>query len=77
VLAVEQQRAREADRHLDGADEVLDVPRQPAGVEARPPECLQLGARVLESFGLPDEAVAQRLDEVRDEEFGRLSARPQ
>jgi len=33
---------------------------------------LQLGARVLECLGLPEEAVAQRIDEARDEEVGRL-----
>jgi monovalent cation:H+ antiporter-2, CPA2 family len=33
---------------------------------------LQLGARVLEAIGLPDEAVAQRLESARAEELGRL-----
>ena len=31
VLAVDEQRAREADRHLRDADEVLDVAGQDAG----------------------------------------------
>ena len=41
----------------------------PEAVEAS----LQLGARVLEGLGLPDEAVARRLDEMRDAEIGRIA----
>lgn len=40
----------------------------PEAVEAS----LQLGGRVLEALGLPDEAVAQRLLEAREDELGRL-----
>ena len=40
----------------------------PEAVEAS----LQLGARVLEGLGIPDEAVARRLDEMRKQELGRL-----
>ena len=46
-----------------GAMEVI-----PEAVEAS----LQLGARVLEGLGIPDEAVARRLDEMRKQELGRL-----
>jgi CPA2 family monovalent cation:H+ antiporter-2 len=35
---------------------------------------LQLGARVLEALGLPDDAVEHRIDEMRDQELGRLRA---
>jgi K+:H+ antiporter len=49
-----------------GALEVI-----PETVEAS----LQLGARVLEALGLPEEAVAQRIEEARDEEVGRLERR--
>jgi CPA2 family monovalent cation:H+ antiporter-2 len=41
----------------------------PEAVEAS----LQLGGRVLEALGLPEEAVAQRLAEARSEELGRLN----
>jgi CPA2 family monovalent cation:H+ antiporter-2 len=34
---------------------------------------LQLGARVLEGLGVSDEAVARRLDNMRDEELARIS----
>jgi CPA2 family monovalent cation:H+ antiporter-2 len=36
---------------------------------------LQLGARLLESLGLPDEAVDRRIAEMRGEELGRLGAK--
>jgi CPA2 family monovalent cation:H+ antiporter-2 len=36
---------------------------------------LQLGARLLEALGLPDEAVDRRIAEMRGEELGRLGAR--
>jgi CPA2 family monovalent cation:H+ antiporter-2 len=49
-----------------GAVEVI-----PEAVEAS----LQLGARVLEELGVPEEAVAQRLEQARDEEVGRLERR--
>lgn len=47
-----------------GAVEVI-----PEAVEAS----LQLGARLLEQLGLPDEAVARRLDEMRAHELGKLA----
>jgi CPA2 family monovalent cation:H+ antiporter-2 len=47
-----------------GAVEVI-----PEAVEAS----LQLGARLLERLGLPDEAVARRLDEMRAHELGKLT----
>jgi CPA2 family monovalent cation:H+ antiporter-2 len=34
---------------------------------------LQLGARVLEGLGVPDEAVARRLDDMRQEELARIA----
>lgn len=34
---------------------------------------LQLGARVLEGLGVPDEAVARRLDDVREREHARIA----
>jgi CPA2 family monovalent cation:H+ antiporter-2 len=34
---------------------------------------LQLGARLLEGLGVPDEAVARRIEEMRQQELGRLS----
>jgi monovalent cation:H+ antiporter-2, CPA2 family len=34
---------------------------------------LQLGARVLEGLGVSEDAIARRLDHMRDEEFGRMS----
>jgi len=37
---------------------------------------LQLGGRVLEALGLPDEAVAQRLGAARQDELGRLEQPP-
>jgi CPA2 family monovalent cation:H+ antiporter-2 len=37
---------------------------------------LQLGARMLESLGIPEEAVESRLDELRRQELGRLWPRP-
>lgn len=40
----------------------------PEAVEAS----LQLGARLLEGLGLPDEAIAQRLHQMREQEVGRL-----
>ena len=43
----------------------------PEAVEAS----LQLGARVLEGLGLSDDAVARRLDELREQELARLEAR--
>jgi CPA2 family monovalent cation:H+ antiporter-2 len=46
-----------------GAVEVI-----PEAVEAS----LQLGARLLEKLGVPDEAVVRRLDELRAEEYGRI-----
>ena len=36
---------------------------------------LQLGARVLEGLGVSDDAIARRLDDMRDEELGRISGR--
>jgi CPA2 family monovalent cation:H+ antiporter-2 len=41
----------------------------PEAVEAS----LQLGGRLLEGLGQSDEAVARRLDELRDEERARLA----
>jgi CPA2 family monovalent cation:H+ antiporter-2 len=41
----------------------------PEAVEAS----LQLGARLLEGLGIPDEAVARRVDEMRQQELGQLS----
>ena len=35
---------------------------------------LQLGARVLEALGVSDDAIARRLDEIRDRELGHISA---
>jgi hypothetical protein len=35
---------------------------------------LQLGARVLEGLGVSDDAVARRLDAMRDQELARISA---
>ncbi len=35
---------------------------------------LQLGARVLEGLGVSDDAIARRLDEMRDAELARISA---
>jgi K+:H+ antiporter len=43
----------------------------PEAVEAS----LQLGARLLEALGLPEEAVAQRIEEAREEEVGLLERR--
>jgi hypothetical protein len=40
----------------------------PEAIEAS----LQLGARLLEGLGVPDEAVARRLDELREFELSRL-----
>jgi CPA2 family monovalent cation:H+ antiporter-2 len=34
---------------------------------------LQLGARVLEGLGVPDEAIARRLDDMREKELARIS----
>ena len=48
-----------------GAVEVI-----PEAVEAS----LQLGARVLEGLGIPDDAVARRLEEMRADELGRMAA---
>jgi monovalent cation:H+ antiporter-2, CPA2 family len=42
----------------------------PEAVEAS----LQLGGRVLEALGVPDEAVLRRLDELREQELARLVA---
>ncbi|MGZ3283860.1 MAG: hypothetical protein ACXU9A_14480 [Xanthobacteraceae bacterium] len=42
----------------------------PEAVEAS----LQLGGRLLEGLGMSDEAVARRLDELRDQELARLVA---
>jgi K+:H+ antiporter len=36
---------------------------------------LQLGARVLERLGVPDDAITRRLDDMRGEELGRISER--
>ena len=44
----------------------------PEAVEAS----LQLGARVLEGLGLPDDLVLQRISRVREEEFSRLGGSP-
>jgi monovalent cation:H+ antiporter-2, CPA2 family len=44
----------------------------PEAVEAS----LQLGARVLEGLGLPDDVVVQRVSRAREEEFSRLAAPP-
>jgi CPA2 family monovalent cation:H+ antiporter-2 len=41
----------------------------PEAVEAS----LQLGGRLLEGLGLPDDAVARRLELTREEEQGRLA----
>jgi voltage-gated potassium channel Kch len=41
----------------------------PEAVEAS----LQLGARLLEELGLPEEVVAERLASAREEELGRLT----
>ena len=41
----------------------------PEAVEAS----LQLGARVLEGLGVSDDAVARRLDDMRDQELARIS----
>ena len=41
----------------------------PEAVEAS----LQLGARVLEGLGVPDDAIARRLDDMRDQELARIS----
>jgi CPA2 family monovalent cation:H+ antiporter-2 len=35
---------------------------------------LQLAARLLETLGLPDNAVERRIEEMRDQELGRLRA---
>jgi CPA2 family monovalent cation:H+ antiporter-2 len=35
---------------------------------------LQLGGRLLEQLGLPDEAVLHRLAQMREQEFGRVAA---
>ena len=35
---------------------------------------LQLGARVLEGLGVSDDAIARRLDDMRDAELARISA---
>jgi CPA2 family monovalent cation:H+ antiporter-2 len=43
----------------------------PEAVEAS----LQLGARVLEGLGVPDDAIARRLDDMRDEELARISGK--
>ena len=43
----------------------------PEAVEAS----LQLGARVLEGLGVPDDAIARRLDDMREEELGRISGK--
>jgi CPA2 family monovalent cation:H+ antiporter-2 len=51
-----------------GAFEVI-----PEAVEAS----LQLGARVLENLGVPEDTVMQRIDQARDEEAGRLVSRAQ
>ena len=42
----------------------------PEAVEAS----LQLGGRVLEALGVPDEAVLRRLDELREQELAHLVA---
>ena len=42
----------------------------PEAVEAS----LQLGGRLLEGLGLSDDAVARRLDELREQELARLKA---
>ena len=42
----------------------------PEAVEAS----LQLGGRLLEGLGLSDEAVARRLEELRQQELARLDA---
>lgn len=43
----------------------------PEAVEAS----LQLGARVLEGLGVPDDAVARRLDDMREQELARISGK--
>lgn len=50
-----------------GAVEVM-----PEAVEAS----LQLGARVLKGLGVSDDAIERRLDDMREEEFGRISGGP-
>jgi hypothetical protein len=42
----------------------------PEAVEAS----LQLGGRLLEGLGLSDDAVARRLDKLREQELARLKA---
>jgi CPA2 family monovalent cation:H+ antiporter-2 len=64
VYARARDPAHAARLHKLGALEVI-----PETVEAS----LQLGARLLEGLGLPDEAVARRVDEMRNEEMGRIT----
>ena len=47
VLAVDQQRAGDADRHLRDADEVLDVARHERGIERVRADVLERGAGLL------------------------------
>jgi CPA2 family monovalent cation:H+ antiporter-2 len=60
-------RARDAS-HAARLLELGAVAVTPEAIEAS----LQLGARLLEGLGVPDEAVARRLDELREFELSRL-----
>ncbi len=66
VFARARDPAHAANLAARGALDVI-----PEAVEAS----LQLGARVLEALGLPEEAVAQRIEEARDDEVGRFEHR--
>jgi CPA2 family monovalent cation:H+ antiporter-2 len=65
VFARGRDPAHAARLHKHGAVEVVSET-----IEAS----LQLGARLLEGLGLPDEAVARRVDEMRHQEMGRIAA---
>ena len=54
-----------------GCSSLVAVAVTPEAVEAS----LQLGARVLEGLGVPDDAIARRLDDMREEELGRISGK--